>query len=127
VLGELCGRHRHVIATGGGVVLRPENRRRLRDAGLVVWLTADARTLWDRLRQDPATAGRRPDLTVGGLAEVEALLRARRPLYEEVAHLAVDTAGRPPVEVAEAVLALLASGVDGVELDEGERAEDEHR
>ena len=107
VLEELCGRRRHVIATGGGVVLRPENRDRLRAAGLVVWLTADAPTLWERLRQDATTAERRPALTVGGLAAVEEFLRARRPLYEAVAHLAVDTARRSPPEVAEAILALL--------------------
>ena len=107
LLPELCGRRRHVIATGGGVVLRPENRARLRAAGLVVWLRADAETLWARLRQDATTAERRPPLSVGGLAEVEEMLQVRRPLYEAVAHLAVDTARQSPPEVVEAILALL--------------------
>jgi shikimate kinase len=113
VLEELCGRRRHVIATGGGAVLRPENRARLRAAGLVVWLTADAPTIWERLRRDALTAERRPALTVGGLAEVEELLRAREALYREVAHLAVATVGRSPAEVAEAVLALLPGPAGG--------------
>jgi shikimate kinase len=107
LLEELCGLRRHVIATGGGVVLRPENRQRLRAAGFVVWLTADAATLWDRLHRDPTTAKRRPDLTVGGLAEVEETLRLRQPLYEAVADLTVDTAGRSPAQVMEAILAPL--------------------
>jgi shikimate kinase len=107
LLQELCGRHSHVIATGGGVVVRPANRDRLRSAGLVVWLTADAQTLWRRLQRDATTAERRPDLTVGGLAEVEELVQARRPLYEAVAHLTVDTVGRTPPEVVEAILAAL--------------------
>ena len=110
VLAELCGTPRQVIATGGGVVLRPENRERLRAAGRVVWLTADAETLWRRLQQDAATAERRPNLTVGGLAEVEELLRVRQPLYAACADWAVDTADRPPEEVARRIAEwLLAS------------------
>ena len=41
----------------------------------MVWLTADAATLWQRLQQDDATRDRRPNLTVGGLAEIEQLRR----------------------------------------------------
>src|SRR5438046_967396 len=37
VLEQLCRGQRQVIATGGGVVLRPENRDRLRASGWVVW------------------------------------------------------------------------------------------
>src|SRR2546423_1679630 len=44
VLLDLCRLQRHVIATGGGVVMRPDNRARLRATGGVVWLTADAAT-----------------------------------------------------------------------------------
>src|SRR5438034_11361464 len=40
VLAELCRAERHVVATGGGVVLRPANRELLRRSGHVVWLTA---------------------------------------------------------------------------------------
>lgn len=100
LLAELCRGRRRVIATGGGVVLRPENRDRLRAAGHVVWLTADAPTIWQRLQADAATSDRRPNLSVGGLAEVEQLLRAREPLYRSCADQAVETAGRSPGEVA---------------------------
>ena len=54
VLAELCQRRRHVIATGGGVVLRPENRARLK-RGRVIWLTGDADTLWQRMQRDRPT------------------------------------------------------------------------
>jgi shikimate kinase len=105
VLEELSrGRHR-VIATGGGVVLRPENRERLRASGWVVWLTADPATLWERFRADATTAERRPNLGGGGLAEVVELLRAREPLYRACAHLTVSTVGRSPAEVTDAILA----------------------
>src|SRR5262249_22264322 len=50
LLTELCRCRQTVIATGGGVILRAENRQRLREAGLACWLTADAATLWQRLQ-----------------------------------------------------------------------------
>src|SRR6266851_4297715 len=52
LLEELCCSREQVIATGGGVVLRAANRERLRAAGRVVWLTAAARVLWQRLQAD---------------------------------------------------------------------------
>jgi shikimate kinase len=104
VLDELCHRRRTVLATGGGVVLRPANRDRLRTAGWAVWLTADPATVWQRLQQDHSTAERRPALTVGGLAEVEELLRAREPLYRQCADCTVDTTAATPEEVAATVL-----------------------
>jgi shikimate kinase len=103
VLEELCGLRRHLIATGGGVVLSAANRDRLKAAGRVVWLTADAATIRRRLEGDRTTGERRPVLTVGGLAEIKELLRAREPLYRAVADFTVDTRGRPPEEVVEVI------------------------
>ena len=51
------------MATGGGVVLRPENRERLRAAGRIIWLAAEPQTLWKRVQQDLNTMQRRPDLS----------------------------------------------------------------
>src|SRR5262249_8991444 len=68
-LADLCRIRRHVIATGGGVVLSPENRQLLRRSGWCVWLTADVETLWQRLQDDPTSPERRPQLTVGGIKE----------------------------------------------------------
>ena len=84
LLEEFCNKERQVIATGGGVVLRESNRQRLQGAGWVVWLTADAQTLWQRLQGDPTSMERRPPLTVGGLAEIEEVLRLREPLYQSL-------------------------------------------
>jgi shikimate kinase len=96
---------RLVLATGGGAVLRPINRERLKTCGLVAWLTAQPAVLWERMSADPTTAARRPNLTAaGGLAEVEAVLAAREPLYRETATHTCDTAGRSPADVAAAIL-----------------------
>jgi shikimate kinase len=105
-LAELLEAPRLVLATGGGVVLRPDNRARLRAAGRVVWLTADAGTIWARLQGDPATAAQRPALTgLPGPEEVAALLAAREPWYRECATAVVDTAGRTPAAVADTITA----------------------
>jgi shikimate kinase len=100
-----CARPASVISTGGGAVLRAENRRLLRSAGWVIWLTSRPETIWDRLRNDPLTAGRRPMLTsLGGLDEVKALLSIREPLYLETAHLVVDADEPSPEAVAATIL-----------------------
>lgn len=92
-----------IIATGGGIVIRPENRQRLRERGRVVWLTAPAAVLHQRIAADPAS-NRRPPLMAGGRAEVEALLAQRGPLYRQCADLIVDTDGRTPEDVTDCII-----------------------
>jgi shikimate kinase len=78
-----------VIACGGGAVLDADNRRRLRDTGVVVWLRASPAELGARVggRAD------RPLLRGGTPAAVtlERLTEMRAPAYEAAAHLTVDT------------------------------------
>jgi shikimate kinase len=104
LLAQLCRLPRHVIATGGGVVLREQNRDLLRASGRIVWLTADVETLWQRVQADGTTAERRPTLTIGGRAEMEEILHLREPLYRQCANYVVDTAGRQPNEIASKIL-----------------------
>jgi len=108
VLRDICRQQWCVVATGGGVILRPENRELLRKCGSVVWLTADAHTIWERLQKDAATRERRPALTIGGLAEIEELLQVREALYRGCADLTVNTVGRTVEDVASAILEQLS-------------------
>lgn len=103
VLRSLSAGPPAVIATGGGVVVRPENREVLASNGFAIWLKVSPVTAFRRIQADPATAARRPNLTTGGLREVQELLAAREPLYRETAQYTVD-ADRDPAEVAAAVL-----------------------
>ena len=104
-LAELCGRTGHVIATGGGAVLRPANRLLLRRSGFVVWLDVSPEAAWQRLQADPLTAARRPNLTAsGGLDEVRALIAARESLYRETAHLRLPADDLSPDAAAAAIL-----------------------
>ncbi|MSU80258.1 MAG: shikimate kinase [Gemmataceae bacterium] len=102
VLRDLMNATDTVIATGGGVVLREENRLALKN-GLVVWLRAPAEVLWHRLNEDAMTRERRPNLSQGGLAEIEEMLRLRTPIYERCADFTVDTDAATPTEIAEVV------------------------
>jgi shikimate kinase len=105
-----------VLATGGGAVLRPENREALRRLGRpIVWLTSPADVVRQRLAADPTTAQRRPALagpSAGGasasddpLAEVTAALADREPLYRGCADYQVDTSIATPAAVAAQVVA----------------------
>jgi shikimate kinase len=101
VVAELAGLEGHVIALGGGAILRAENRSALAGRGLVVWLEASPETLWERITADPASAERRPNLTgQGGLAEIRALLDERTPLYRQCADLALDAERLAPAQIA---------------------------
>lgn len=82
-----------VVATGGGAVLRPANRARLREGSTVVYLRSSPDELFRRLRHDT----QRPLLQVADpMAKLRELYEQRHPLYEQTAHYTVDT-GRPSV------------------------------
>jgi shikimate kinase len=103
VVAELAAQDRAVIAVGGGAVVRHENRQAIAGAR-VVWLTATPATLWRRIEADAATASRRPRLSPdGGITELIATLDARREVYRRCAHLVVDTEGKTPAEIADAI------------------------
>ena len=86
-IAELTATSDIVLATGGGVVLNPENRRLLRDTGWVVYLNVPPGMLYERTRHDRNRPLLRVDDPLGKLEELHAL---RDPLYREVAHLVVD-------------------------------------
>ena len=106
LLEQLLGGCPGVLSTGGGVVLRERNRRRLLDRGRpVVWLDASAAAVRSRLAKDPSTAERRPSLTGDDpFAEVTRLLAERELLYAEVADLRLDTTDLPPETVVVRIL-----------------------
>lgn len=112
VLAELLESATGVLATGGGVVLRAGNRDLVRRLGRpVAWLTAPAGVIRGRLAADALTAGRRPALAGDDpLAEVDAALASRDPLYREVADAVFDTAAAPPAAVAERIAAWVEAG-----------------
>ena len=90
VLVELGSQSNLVVATGGGAVLRPENRTALKQGGLVVYLHATPRLLFERTRLDP----NRPQLQVADpMKKIEELFEERDPLYRAVADIIINSLG----------------------------------
>ncbi|MBB3102908.1 shikimate kinase AroK [Azomonas macrocytogenes] len=107
VLADLCLAGGLVLATGGGAVLREDNRQALRAGGYIVYLCTSVdqqleRTARDRNRPLLQTADPRRVLTE--------LLAIRDPLYRSIADMVIETDERPPrmvvVEILERLRAL---------------------
>lgn len=106
VIDELTAGQSSVVSTGGGSVLRPENRRNLHARGNVVYLHSSPEEVYRRVRHDKS----RPLLQVGDpMGRLRELYKIRDPLYRESAHFVIET-GRP------SVMALVNSIVSQLEL-----------
>ena len=101
-LCSLADLPRLIVATGGGIVTRPENLPVLRALGYVVYLTADETVLFERVSRNQ----QRPLLqTDDPRATLHALVERRHGLYADCAHLTVDTSRGTHAEIAREVLA----------------------
>lgn len=101
-LRSLAAERRLVVATGGGIVTRPENLPLLRALGCVAFLTASEDVLFERVsrnRQRPLLQTEDPRVTL------RELVQRRGPLYTGCAHFTVDTSEGTHAEIAEIVLA----------------------
>jgi len=109
VLEDLCVGEPQVIATGGGIVLLPENRQLLIANGLVVYLCASL----DQLVERTSKNSNRPLLQVADPREkLREIIVQREPLYREVADLVCDTDDCTPKQAAQLVAdQLLASAL----------------
>ena len=86
-----------VLALGGGAVTAPASAALLREKTVCIYLRATLETLLSRLEGE--TAGR--PLADASLAD---RLAAREPLYEQTAHVIIDTDGLSPDEVADEII-----------------------
>lgn len=101
VIVELCELDGMVLATGGGAVMRAENREALRRCGRVVYLHATVEQQIDRTSRDR----NRPLLRNADPGKVlRELLVVRDPLYREIADIIVETDERPPRLVVQEIL-----------------------
>ncbi len=94
VIRDLAAQSEIVLATGGGAILRPENRAALKAGGIVIYLRASISSILQRTSHDKS----RPLLqTADPRRRLEELTRVREPLYLEVADMVIET-GRPNVQ-----------------------------
>ncbi len=105
MLAELVKMENIVLATGGGAVLRPENREMLKHRGTVIYLRAAIDDLWRRTRQDK----NRPLLQTSDPRRKLAELHIQRdPLYRETAHIVVESGKRSARHLAQLLAQQLA-------------------
>ncbi|MBA1273767.1 shikimate kinase AroK [Stutzerimonas azotifigens] len=93
VIADLCRLEGLVLATGGGAVLRDDNRRALRAGGRVVYLCTSVEQQLDRTARDrnrPLLRAADPEATL------RQLMAVRDPLYRCIADIIVETDERPP-------------------------------
>ena len=101
VIDELTQKSNIVLATGGGAVLRAENRQHLKSRGTVIYLHSDIAHLMERIRHDK----NRPLLqTPDPEAKLRELMKQREPLYRESAHITINTGD---VSIRAAIQAIL--------------------
>jgi shikimate kinase len=109
ILDEITQRPGVLVATGGGAVLDPRTRERLRSRGCVVYLRASVDQQLARTRRN----SQRPLLlNPDPRGTLERLMQQRAALYEEVADVTIDTDGRKVGSVVEEILRRLDGGRD---------------
>lgn len=101
MLAELCYETGAVIATGGGAVLREENRRLLRQTGTIIYLFTSVDCQIERTFKDKGRPLLQHDDPEKVLRELMAI---RDPLYRELADIVVKTDHRTPRSVVQEIL-----------------------
>ncbi len=106
VVDELTQVDNQVLATGGGVVMRAQNRQNLSARGIVFFLSCSVQQQYERTYRDR----NRPLLqTANPLERLQELMQIREPLYRETADYTVSTEGRSAASVANEIMATLRS------------------
>jgi shikimate kinase len=102
VLESLCDMNNIVIATGGGVVLLPQNRLVLKNAGVVVYLSSSV----EQLLRRTAKSKTRPLLENSSDRQktITEIVNARDKYYREVATIVIDTTGKILNEVIDIIM-----------------------
>ena len=103
-IDDMTQREQLVLATGGGAVLRPNNRKHLSARGIVVFLECSPEQQFERTYRDR----KRPLIqTEDPLTRLRELMEVREPLYRETADYTVSTEGRSAAAVSKDILDLV--------------------
>lgn len=103
-LKEVASQGNVVVATGGGVILRPENIDQMKATGKIIYLETEFVTLWNRVKTNterPLLKGEAPQ------DKLEKILAEREGIYQAISHFSVKTDGLSAEQVAEDILKVL--------------------
>lgn len=104
VLNEVSALDKQIVATGGGIVLRPHNVKRMKLSGKICFLETSFDVLWDRVKgkkDRPLLRSEDPKKTL------EKIYLARLPVYREAADFTVNTDGQTAEAVAEKIFEVM--------------------
>lgn len=93
-----------IITTGGGIVLKKENRDFMKEHGIVIFLYCSPEMIFERLKDDST----RPLLQGNKMKEIETRLKKRLPLYKEAEYM-IDTTHLTVGEAVENIIRFLQS------------------
>lgn len=101
---EVLSQNKMIVATGGGAILRDENRAFMHAHSWVVWLAASPETIYDRIKDEK----QRPLINTGAssdsiITKVRLMLHQRFDLYREITDVMINTDALSPTEVALAI------------------------
>jgi shikimate kinase len=107
LLKKIKNSKKHVISTGGGMILRPENIKLMKALGPVILLWAEPKVIYDRIKN----AVDRPLLNVPDpLVKIIEILGLREPIYKGAADLEIDTSGLSPEEACTKIIEYTKKG-----------------
>lgn len=106
LLLSLASENPKVVSCGGGVAMRPENVKAMKESGTVILLTAEPATILERVKDSHDRPLLENNKTAG---HIENLMNARKPAYEAAADYTVSTDGKSAEEIALEIDRLLSS------------------
>lgn len=107
MLKDISKEGERIVACGGGVALREENRRIMKEYGTVFLLTARPETILERVKHDHGRPLLKGKKNVGAIA---GLMEERRSFYEQAADFMVAVDEKQPNEIADEIITL--AGLD---------------
>lgn len=88
ILNEVLNKENQIISTGGGIILKEENRSILKQNSIVIYLQASSNTLFERVKNNKE----RPLLNVEDMkSKIENLLQQRKELYKNSSTYIINT------------------------------------
>jgi shikimate kinase len=107
LLDKLSSLEDHVISTGGGIILKPGNVKKLKSMGPLILLWADPDTVYERVKGE----GTRPLLNVADpKRKIKEILQFRAPIYKGIADLEVDTSRLSPEDASNKIERFIKKG-----------------
>lgn len=98
---RLCGQKNMIVSCGGGSVLREENRRMMKETGVIVWLTAEPETIFARVKHSKNRPVLNGHMNIEYITE---LMGKRQDCYEAAADFSVRTDGRSREEICTEII-----------------------